>query len=311
VLKRFFEDLRGEWEHSVVNQLEASTDASTAELVRARIAPQLALFVADDSTLALYREFLFPSIPSTGFLPAGNDEIRTPDRATKPMAIDVALSKAAVVIYDENRRNPIALDYVISRRDGAPTVVLKGAKDLNRVEGPDYRVLESPEFGYRVLEHSESMNPGSWQESLLEPLMTELRLLKDAARPDSLFTERLSALRSQIIAPKGEDEDDQSVQIRIYTAAKQVLLACLALLESHLRTEMDPIQDSGPSAGSAAPQGRISRMRKHFGKDFNVVIKAIQLRHALLQQLDVSTDDISKSALEVYSVARTRIPDLP
>ena len=134
--------------------------------------------------------------------------------------------------------------------------------------------------GSIVITRSESMDPDAWQESLLEPLMTQLRSLKDAARPDSLFADRLSVLRDQIDAPKGEDEDEQSAEVRAYSSSKQVLLACLALLESHLRTEMDTAQDTKPNVSHASVQGKISRMRKHFGKDFGVVIKAIQLRHA-------------------------------
>ncbi len=62
-------------------------------------APQLALFIASRAELALYREFIFPHLPSrTGLLPAGIDDIKTDSPEIAPMAIDIAIQKAAVVV---------------------------------------------------------------------------------------------------------------------------------------------------------------------------------------------------------------------
>jgi hypothetical protein len=115
-------------------------------------------------------------------------------------------------------------------------------------------------------------------------------------------------------------EDEQSAQDRISASAKQLLLACLALLESQLRTKSGLATDSNvkadsasksdtvPKSGAVPSEGKMSRMRDYFEKDFDVVVRAIQLRHAILQPLDVATSDISKSAQDIYAVVQNRLP---
>ena len=126
VFAEFFDNLRAEWDRGIVSQIQAHSDATSAELRRPRISPQLALFVASSPVLALYRDILFPSISrSTGLLPLGIDEIRSDDRAMTPMAIDLALRKAAVVVYEDSRNTPVPLDYVRSLRNASPIVVVE------------------------------------------------------------------------------------------------------------------------------------------------------------------------------------------
>jgi hypothetical protein len=315
IFQSFFEELRSEWENSVVNQIEMGTDARTAEVVRSKIAPQLALFVAEDSTLALFREFVFPSVLDTGFLPGGIDAIRTQVRATKPMAIDVALSKAAVVVYDISRRNPTPLDYVRSRRNGGRVIIINSSDESFSTSR-----FSRDELGesYTVLSRSASVDPDSWEKDLLNPLLKELRSIKKAAFPDATVGRELSLLRKQTELLRGEDA--QNAQDRISAASKQLLLACLALLESQLRTrsgfgtDSNAKADSGSKSdttvksGATPSEGKMSRMRDHFEKDFNVVVRAIQLRHAILQPLDVATSEIAKSAQDIYAVVQKRLP---
>jgi hypothetical protein len=315
IFRSFFEELRSEWENSVVNQIEMGTDARTAEVVRSRIAPQLALFVAEDSTLALFREFVFPSVLDTGFLPGGIDAIRTQVRATKPMAIDVALSKAAVVVYDVSRRNPTPLDYVRSRRDGGRVIIVNSSDE----SFSSFR-FSRDEFGdsYTILSRSASVDPESWEKDLLKPLLRELTSIKKASAPDTTVSQHLRALRQQSELMGGEDE--RNAHDRISAASKQLLLACLALLESQLRTKSGLETDSSAKAGSASKsdtagksgavpgEGKMSRMRDFFEKDFDVIVSAIQLRHAILQPLEVDASDISKTAQAVYAVVQDRLP---
>jgi hypothetical protein len=63
-----------------------------------------------------------------------------------------------------------------------------------------------------------------------------------------------------------------------------------------------------PEVDSSSTGGRMSRMQDYFGVDFNVVMRAIQLRHTILQQLDVSLVDISNSAREIHTVVKKRLP---
>lgn len=122
VLTRFFNELGREWASTTARHIDARSDAATAELRREPIAPQLALFVAGTSTLALYRDFVFPAVMRTGFLPIGIDEIHARDPEIAPMAINLALSKAGVVIYDTGRSTPYSRDYVASRRGNQPII---------------------------------------------------------------------------------------------------------------------------------------------------------------------------------------------
>lgn len=60
VLTDFFRQLRTQWENDISPQLRAGGDASTAELRRRPgIVPQLGLFVASRSALALYHDLVF------------------------------------------------------------------------------------------------------------------------------------------------------------------------------------------------------------------------------------------------------------
>jgi hypothetical protein len=76
--------------------------------------------------------------------------------------------------------------------------------------------------------------------------------------------------------------------------------------KSRAATEVDnaPL----PEVDSSSTGGRMSRMQDYFGVDFNVVMRAIPLRHTILQQLDVSLVDISNSAREIYAVVKKRLP---
>lgn len=270
VLKSFFAELRTTWEQEIVSQIGARTDATTAELQRRKLAPQLALFVASRPVLALYREFVFSSVPQSGLLPLGWDDVRAQDRAMTQMAIDIALSKAAVVVYDTGRGNPLPLNYVVSQRTGTPVLVVSGPADsgLGAVLAPD----TTP----RPAEMTD------WPSQFVLPLQDRIKQAKPG-RPADL-TSKLQEL----------------LDIGEHT---QVLLACLALLEEELRTD-----EANKNLPTVIPTGggRMDQLRTFFDADFNSVMVGVRLRHDITQNLAVDPSELQSMAARLLTMVQQR-----
>ena len=267
VLAAFFRQLRQSWEDDVAPLLDARSDAATAELHRrARIAPQLALFVASRSMLALYRDFVFSAVPGSGFMPLGVDDVTARDRRVSPMAIDIALTKAAVVVYDTARGNPVPLEYVVARRGELPMVVVSGDRD-------EQVLLPS---GDDLLARPTDMSV--WEEGFVPGLVG-----------------RLAAFRPSRVPAVAELEAQGD--------PRQVLLTALALLEAQLRGQQAPAEAPTvvPVAGS-----RMTRLRDFFGTDFDDILGGVRMRHDLLQQLRVPDAEVATAAATLTRIAGSR-----
>ena len=268
VLAEFFRQLRESWEDDVAPLLDARSDAATAELHRrAGIAPQLALFVASRSMLALYRDFVFSAVPRSGFMPLGVDDVTARDRRVNPMAIDMALSKAAVVVYDTARGNPVPLDYAVARRGRLPMVVVSADRD-------EARVLLPP--GKGLVDRPTDMSV--WEDGFVPGLVERLAAFRPAAVPALAELEALGDPR-------------------------QVLLTALALLEAQLRGPQAPQEAPTvvPVSGS-----RMARLRDVFGVDFDDVLSGVRIRHDLLQQFRVPDAEVTAAAATLTRIARSR-----
>ena len=241
-------------------------------------APQLVLFVAGRAELALYREFIFPSVPArTGLLPCGIDDIKASSPEMAPMAIDIALRKAAVVLYDRGRNSRFPLDYVQSLRDMKPVVIMETINRSSSIPAPP-----NGEPG-QGLESPSGME--TWVENVLETLVTQIYL--HVPQPTSeQISQRLDWLEHQ-----GQYAD--------------LLLTSLALAEHRLR------RDDLPSAVPTNPSGGVmARLRDYFGLDYETVIDAVSLRHDLLQHSRVEkepevagSDEVEKPEDPLVSVS--------
>ncbi len=215
-------------------------------------APQLAIFVAGRVELALYREFVFPSVPSrTGLLPLGMDDLWSTSQEIAPLAIDIALTKAAVVIYDRGQRSRLPLEYVQALRHNDSIIV---------VEAPtaalDASAQDTPDPGHPMRRPSEM---SGWTENFVDPLLTRIAVVGGNPPTPPQIASHLDALTGQ-----GRYSD--------------LLLTALALLEHQMR------QDDVTSAVPTLPsEGVMTRLRSHFGPDYPVVIEGVATRHRLLQ----------------------------
>jgi hypothetical protein len=303
VLATFFRELREKWNHGVVHQIETHTDTATAELRRAKdIAPQLALFIASDPVLSLYRENVFPAILDTGFMPIGIDEIWTYDRSTKPMAIDIALSKAAVAIYDASRHTSIPREYVVSRRNGRPVIVIHDAEETSR----------GMNLGEEALMRPASQDMDFWQEELVTPLADRLVTLNREFMDKVRVAPNLEDLRrkAQPISVKENCEKELSIEEKEMSRPHyiELLLACLALLDSELRSSRTEPGTAAPlPEGTSVSRGQMSRLREHYGQDSEVISQAMRLRHDLMQNLEMPYEVIVAAAESLYSVVRQRL----
>lgn len=118
------------------------------------------------------------------------------------MAIDMALSKAAVVVYDTGRDNRLPLDFVHSRRSGAPVLVVseQASADPALVPLPDTllrpnEMREWPAFTeavkLQVMYAKERVQPSDLGSELsrlalednAQLLLTSLALLEGASTP--------------------------------------------------------------------------------------------------------------------------------
>ncbi|MEV5483520.1 MULTISPECIES: SIR2 family NAD-dependent protein deacylase [Streptomyces] len=275
VLEDFFGELRNAWEDEITSQLKARTDATTAELRRPPIAPQLALFVASRPLLSLYRDYVFPVARQAGLLTLGIDDVRAQDTAMKPMAIDMAIQRAAVVVYDEGRGS-LPLDYIESRRGRKNSVLKVSAPNkpgIAEISEPDTERTERP----REME--------IWEESFIRPLQERIAEIARASMPGPVeLDEQLNVLARS-------DQNDR------------LLLTCLALLEREMRDKQPEELPSVVSMG-----GPIAHLRRHFGdKEYTLVMQAVRLRHDLMQNLLVEPAELKTAAAALYDVVKKRL----
>jgi hypothetical protein len=307
VFEQFFRDLRTLWEGDIATRLATGSDASTAELRRqSGIAPQLGLFVASRPMLSLYRDFVFPTVPQSGLIAIGEDIIRVPERSMVPMAIDIALSKAAVVVYDTGRGNAMPLEYVAARRQGKPIVVVTGEQETQRnwLLPPGVTPLSRPTeisawpqvFVHDLVEAMLYAQPASSLPAAIQPSA-------DTSTPAPSG----APLSPSDAAALGPDLSDQLKELRSTGDWQELLLTTLALLEAELR-------------GSEAPQvgmtivptsgGRMDQLQGFFGPDFEAILAGVRLRHDLLQGLAAKSGETEKRARSLEEIVRRR-RDLP
>jgi hypothetical protein len=240
--------------------------------------PQLALFLASRPLLALYREFVFPSVPSrTGLLPLALDDIRTVNPENMPIAVDIALWRAAVVVYDSGQRGRIPLDFVRRRRENQLVIVVEAPSEQTIPNRPDLiSAGEAPVA--RPVEMS------GWPTTFVEPLLS--RLATRSRQPSSEeIAKRLSMLRQS-------------------RAWGDLVLTGLALLERKMRVEelatAVPLNVSG---------GTMERLQSYFGDDFGEVIDAVGLRHDLLQDQKPDIANLERIGNKIADLA-TRFYEL-
>lgn len=303
VFTQFFTELRTLWQDDVASRLTAGSDASTAELHRrSGIAPQLGLFVASRPMLSLYRDFVFPAVPQSGLIALGVDAIRIADRSTEPMAIDTALSKAAVVVYDAGHGNNLPLEYVAARRQGKPMVLV-----VDEHEHEQGRLVpRGVTSQIRPAEMSE------WPERFVAQLVNAMR----EAQPTSSLPSKLQGIPATaapvtatnqawaVGAPVPEpDLSGELTALRLADKWPELLLTALALLEAELRGSEAPQVGATvvPTSG-----GRMTRLREYFGPDFDAILAGVRLRHDLLQNLTVDPDELATHARNLEEIVRRR-----
>ncbi|MEV5054355.1 hypothetical protein [Arthrobacter sp. LAR12-1-1.1] len=249
-------------------------------------APQLAMFVASRPLLALYREFVFPSVPSvTGLLPSGIDDIRANVQANTPLAIDVALSRAAVVVYDSGGRSRLQLEYVQALRNGERIIVVAAPAGEN--DGP----VNEPQRQASQNTLGRPREMSGWPESFVMPLLTQL--MTSAIVPSR---EEVAATLSRLSAA-GQQSD--------------LILTALALLEREMRKP----QFGAPATGQNLPTllpvsptgGAMARLQEYFGNDYRPVVEAVSFRHDLLQNLKPPEKELKRVADSVANIARQRL----
>lgn len=303
VLAQFFKELRALWQDDVASRLAAGSDASTAELRRrSGIAPQLGLFVASRPLLSLYRDFVFPAVPQSGLIALGVDAIQIADRSTEPMAIDTALSKAAVVVYDTGHGSALPLEYVAARRQGKPIVVVAGEHEQERG-----RLLPRG-----VTPQIRPAEMSAWPDLFVAQLVNAMR----EAQPTSSLPSGLQgipAIPAPAPAPNPAGppdipvpEPDLSGQLSTLRSEgdwHELLLTTLALLEAELRGSEAPQVGATvvPTSG-----GRMSRLREFFGSEFDAILAGVRLRHDLLQNRRVDADELATHARNLEEIVRRR-----
>lgn len=250
--------------------------------------PQLALFVASRPLLTLYREFIFPSVPSkTGLLPLGIDDVRAANAENTSIALDIALTRAAVVVYDPGRRPRLPLDYVRARRGSRPMIEVAAPPD--RHTPPDVgseRLPVQPVLG-RPAEMS------GWPESFIEPL---LGAITRASPTPSVVTVGQELERRESAA-----EQEQSDEAKSQSYA-ELLLTALALLERRIR-----IEASGTAVPVDPSGGVMQRLRQYFGPShYDVVMQGVSLRHAMLEGVMPPLPALQAVATALARIARVR-----
>lgn len=224
-------------------------------------APQLALFVASRSTLALYREFVFPMVPTgTGMLPTTLDDLRVSKPENISMAIDIALSRAAVVVYDaEGSRIP--LEYIYDLRRMSATIVVRtpistaaeGATDqLSRSAPGSDPQSDAPERPENISEWD------TFAGNVLRQIMS----------------------RSKELAPTLDQVGEELERLRSNDDYAGLILTTLALIEHKLRMADAPTSVSTQMSPSAS-----ARLTEQFQipDHVGIVQEAVQWRHRILR----------------------------
>jgi hypothetical protein len=291
VLERFFRELRALWEEDIASRLAVGSDASTAELRRrSGIAPQLGLFVASRSMLSLYRDMVFPAVPQSGLIALGVDAIRPPDKSSEPMAIDIALSKAAVVVYDGDSGNTLPLEYVAARRQAKPMVIIASEHEPEQVQ------LLPP----GVVPQVRPAEMSAWPEGFVPQLVNAMR----ETQPSSSLPSELQKLSStSALSMPQPDLSNQLGTLHHTDDWRELLLTTLALLEAELRGSEAPQVGTTvvPTSG-----GQMSRLRKHFGPDFDAILAGVRLRHDILQNLEIDSSMLAAHARKLEEIVRGR-----
>lgn len=243
--------------------------------MREPFCPQLALFVAGRPLLALYREFIFPSVPvRTGLLAVGIDDVRAANPENIPIALDIALSRAAVVVYDAGGRARLPLDYVLMRRADRPLVVV-AAPGVDAAEPP----ADAPEASAPTVGRPAEMS--GWPQTFVEPLLDRIGAAAALPGPAEIGGE-LTRLE------EGQDWSN-------------LVLTGLALLERRMRME------DLPTAVPLNPTGGVmQRLQEYFGGDFPAVISAVSLRHGLLQNQQADAAELRQTATSIAQLVRDR-----
>jgi hypothetical protein len=239
-------------------------------------APQLVLFVAGPQLVPLYREFIYPLVPRrTGLLAMGLEDVQVGKSENEPIAIEIALTRAGVVVYDEGGRSRVPLDYVRMVRGGSPLVLVTAPESTipEDTSGP------SPTPGPK-LDRPTSMS--GWPHSFVEPLLEQIRNALPVPDPAQV-DQYLSLLVQEKDWPR-------------------LLLTGLALLE---RLERDDTLRTTP-APATPTSGTMEAFEAYFGSDFPAVIEAVELRHDLLQNAATEPGTLEGVATAVAEITRRR-----
>jgi hypothetical protein len=247
--------------------------------------PQLALFVAARPLLSLYREFIFPSVPRrTGLLPVTLDDIRTTRPENNRMAVEIALARAAVVVFDSTRGAGLSLDYIRVQRQLRPVVVVDAPVTTPPAGDPDSALdadhaSDTDSNGEPRVRRPKEMT--GWPEGFVRPLLDRIDAASPTPPPGEITAE-LGRLES------GEHDEE-------------LVLTGLALLERRMRTE------DLPTALTTDPTATVmTRLGSYFGNDYTIVISGVALRHDLLEGAVTDPVILRSAARALSDVVRQR-----
>lgn len=130
-------------------------------------------------------------------------------------------------------------------------------------------------------------------------LPTELQTLRGTATPAPGPTQTVLPVAAQ---PQ-PDLSDQLSKLRSASDWQELLLTALALLEAELRGS-EALQVGAtvvPTSG-----GRMSRLRDYFGPDLDPILAGVRLRHDLLQNLEVDSNQLATHTRNLEEIVRRR-----
>lgn len=216
-------------------------------------------------------------------MPSGIDDIRANVQANTPLAIDIAISRAAVVVYDSGGRGRLQLEYVQALRNGERIVVVAAPAGENDV-GELQREGSQSALG-RPREMS------GWPESFVEPLLNQLAM--------------------SAIVPKREEVAGMLDRLSAAGQHGDLILTALALLEREMRRP----QYGPPALGQDLPTllpltptgGAMRRLQEYFGSDYLSVVEAVSFRHDILQNLNPPEEASKRLADTLGNIARQRL----